>query len=60
MSLSLSQKAANLKPSATLAVGALAKEMKREGKPVIAFSQGEPDFVSPKSAFDVCIESINI
>ena len=27
MSLSLSQKAANLKPSATLAVGALAKEM---------------------------------
>ena len=59
MSLSLSQKAANLKPSATLAVGALAKEMKREGKPVIAFSQGEPDFVSPKSALDAGIEAIN-
>jgi len=59
MSLSLSQKAASLKPSATLAVGALAKEMKREGKPVIAFSQGEPDFVSPQSALDAGIDAIN-
>jgi len=52
-------KASNLKPSATLAVGALAKEMKREGKPVIAFSQGEPDFTSPQSVLDAGIDAIN-
>ncbi|MGI6075769.1 MAG: pyridoxal phosphate-dependent aminotransferase [Pyramidobacter sp.] len=52
MSLSLSQKAQNLHPSATLAVGALAKEMKRAGKPVISFSMGEPDFTSPKAVLD--------
>ncbi len=58
MSLTLSQKAANMKPSATLAVGALAKEMKREGKPVVSFSQGEPDFTSPQSVLDAGIEAI--
>lgn len=59
MSLSLSKKALNLKPSATLAVGALAKEMKRAGKPVISFSQGEPDFTSPKSVLDAGHDAIN-
>lgn len=58
MSLSLSKKAMNLKPSATLAVGALAKEMKREGKPVISFSQGEPDFTSPKAVLDAGHDAI--
>lgn len=59
MSLTLSQKALNLKPSATLAVGALAKEMKREGKPVISFSQGEPDFTSPKAVLDAGHDAID-
>lgn len=59
MSLSLSKKAAAMKPSATLAVSALAKEMKREGKPVIIFSQGEPDFTSPQAALDAGISAIN-
>lgn len=59
MSLSLSQKASNLHPSATLAVSALAKEMKRQGKPVIVFSQGEPDFTSPKPVLDAGHDAIN-
>ncbi len=59
MSLSLSQKAMDLHPSATLAVGALAKEMKREGKPVISFSQGEPDFTSPRAVLDAGHDAIN-
>lgn len=59
MSLSISKKAAAMKPSATLAVSALAKEMKREGKPVIIFSQGEPDFTSPQAALDAGISAIN-
>ena len=59
MSLSLSQRALNLHPSATLAVSALAKEMKRQGKPVIVFSQGEPDFTSPKPVLDAGHDAIN-
>ena len=52
MSLSLSKKAMNLQPSATLAGTARAKELKREGKPVISFGSGEPDFTSPKAVLD--------
>lgn len=59
MSLSLSKKAMELHPSATLAVSALAKEMKAEGKPVIIFSQGEPDFVSPKPVLDAGRKAID-
>ena len=46
----LSERARRLEPSATLAVVAKAKAMKREGKPVISFGAGEPDFNSPESA----------
>lgn len=46
----LSERALRLEPSATLAVVAKAKAMKREGKPVISFGAGEPDFNSPDSA----------
>lgn len=59
MSLSLSKKAMELHPSATLAVSALAKEMKAEGKPVIIFSQGEPDFVSPQPVLDAGRKAID-
>ena len=59
MSLCLSRKAQNLHPSATLAVGALAKEMKRAGKPVISFSMGEPDFTSPKAVLDAGHDAID-
>ncbi len=59
MSLSLSQKAMNLQPSATLAVTARAKEMKREGKPVISFGSGEPDFTSPKAVLDAGHDAID-
>jgi aspartate aminotransferase len=39
-----------LKPSATLAVSALAREMKSAGRPVLSFSTGEPDFRTPECA----------
>ncbi len=45
----LSQRVQNLQPSATLAVTARAKAMKRQGKPVISFGAGEPDFTSPQA-----------
>ena len=43
----LSKIAAGVSPSATLAVSALAKKMKAEGKDVIGFGAGEPDFATP-------------
>lgn len=44
----LSHRAAQLKPSATLAVAAKAKALARQGVDVIAMSLGEPDFDTPE------------
>ena len=38
---------ASMQPSATLAISARAKALKREGRDVIALSAGEPDFPTP-------------
>lgn len=43
----ISKIAASVSPSATLAVDALAKKMRAEGKDVIGFGTGEPDFATP-------------
>ena len=43
----LNRHVATVQPSATLAVSARAKALKREGKDVIALSAGEPDFDTP-------------
>lgn len=50
--MKLSQRILGIKPSATLAVDAKAKELKGQGKNVISFGSGEPDFISPAAAFD--------
>src|SRR5215831_7861273 len=44
----ISKMAAAVQPSATLAAGAKAKQMKAEGIAVFDFSLGEPDFTTPK------------
>lgn len=44
----LSRRAQALKPSATLAIGAKAKALARQGVDVIGFSLGEPDFDTPE------------
>ena len=49
MSLELSKKAAAVKPSSTLAITAKAKELKAQGKDVVGFGAGEPDFNTPES-----------
>ena len=43
----ISKIAATVSPSATLAVNALAKKMRAEGKDVVGFGTGEPDFETP-------------
>ncbi len=47
MRMSLSHRAKAIKPSPTLAVSALANEMKAKGVEVINFGAGEPDFNTP-------------
>jgi aspartate aminotransferase len=48
-SIRLSQRVRDLKPSATLAVVARVRQLKGEGKDVIGFGAGEPDFDTPPS-----------
>lgn len=45
--LSISKMAAAVQPSATLAAGAKARQLKAEGKTIFDFSLGEPDFKTP-------------
>jgi aspartate aminotransferase len=46
--LPISKMAAAVQPSATLAAGAKARQLRAEGKKVYDFSLGEPDFNTPK------------
>jgi len=55
----LSQKAKQISPSPTLSIDAKAKEMKSEGKDVIGFGAGEPDFDTPLHIKEAAISAIN-
>ncbi len=59
MSLTLSKKAQAVKPSSTLAITALAKEMREKGMDVVGFGAGEPDFNTPENINQAAIEAIN-
>jgi len=48
-----------LSESITMAITALAQELKAQGKDVISFSAGEPDFDTPQVIKDAAIEAIN-
>lgn len=54
----ISHRARAVGDSITLQIGALAKQMKAEGKDVISFSQGEPDFDTPELIKSAGIEAI--
>jgi len=59
MSIELSKKHLNLSPSMTLSIAAKAAELKAQGKDVIGFGVGEPDFNTPKHIIDKAIEAMN-
>ena len=46
--VTISRMAAEVQPSATLAAGALARQLRAQGKTVFDFSLGEPDFPTPE------------
>jgi aspartate/methionine/tyrosine aminotransferase len=54
----INPRVAAMQPSATLAMSARAKALKREGKPVIALSAGEPDFDTPAPIREAGIRAI--
>ena len=45
----LSKRVRNIAPSATLAIDAKAKQLKKEGKDIVIFGAGEPDFNTPEN-----------
>ena len=48
----------HLHPSATLAITAMAKEMKEQGHDVCSMCAGEPDFDTPQPIKDACIAAL--
>ncbi len=54
----LSQRVQAVKPSPTLAVTALANQLRAEGRDVIGLGAGEPDFDTPEHIKQVAIEAI--
>lgn len=54
----LSDRIQLLSESLTMAITALAQQLKREGKDVLGFSAGEPDFDTPQVIKDAAIEAI--
>lgn len=47
-----------IQPSATLAMAARAAELKRQGRPIISLTTGEPDFDTPQHIKDAAVQAI--
>src|SRR5699024_12170136 len=54
----ISKRAQSVAPSATLAISAKAKDLKRQGKSIVSLSAGEPDFNTPDHICDAAIQAI--
>lgn len=48
-----------LTESATIAITSLARELKAQGKDILSFSAGEPDFDTPKAVRDEAVRALN-
>ena len=58
MNYKISQRAASLSPSLTLAIDSKAKQMKADGIDVVGFGAGEPDFDTPQHIKDACAKAL--
>jgi aspartate aminotransferase len=58
MNYHISQRAAALAPSLTLAIDSKAKQMKAEGQDVVGFGAGEPDFDTPQHIKDAAAKAL--
>src|SRR5574341_1267887 len=57
--MSVSQRARNIVPSATLTIAATARRMRAQGIDVIGFGSGEPDFDTPDHIKEAAIQAIH-
>ncbi|MFN7018243.1 MAG: pyridoxal phosphate-dependent aminotransferase [Fimbriimonadales bacterium] len=55
----LSERARQVQPSLTLALTAQAQELRRQGKDILSFTAGEPDFDTPDFAKTGALEAIH-
>ena len=55
----LSERIHTLSPSLTIAISSLARDLKAQGKDILSFSAGEPDFETPKGIKKAAIQAIN-
>ncbi|MDQ1326645.1 MAG: aspartate aminotransferase [Campylobacterota bacterium] len=55
----LSKRIKSLSPSLTIAVASLARDLKAQGKDILSFSAGEPDFETPLLIKEEAIKAIN-
>lgn len=55
----LSKRIQVLSPSLTMAITSLARDLKAQGRDVLSFSAGEPDFDTPQVVKDAAIAAIN-
>ena len=53
-----SQRVSRIQPSPTISITAKAKKLKQEGKKIIDFSAGEPDFDTPENIKQAAIKAI--
>ncbi|SFV53920.1 Aspartate aminotransferase [hydrothermal vent metagenome] len=54
----LSKRIQTLSPSLTIAITTMARELKEEGKDILSFSAGEPDFGTPLKIKEAAIKAI--
>jgi aspartate aminotransferase len=59
MNYKISQRAASLSSSLTLAIDSKAKQMKADGLDVVGFGAGEPDFDTPQHIKDAAVKALN-
>ncbi len=57
--MKLSERALNLAESATMAVSGRAAQLRREGKDIVSFGAGEPDFDTPDHIKQAAIDALN-
>jgi aspartate aminotransferase len=58
MNYRISQRAASLSPSLTLAIDAKAKQLKADGQDVVGFGAGQPDFDTPQHIKDAAAQAL--
>jgi len=59
LDVKISQRAASIKPSPTLAVSAKAGQLRAEGRDIIGLGAGEPDFDTPEHIKQAAIQALN-